>query len=271
MVSSGFVLSSGDGGEVSPVLIGCDAEAAQERAAHRLGRTEAALGRCPGDGDRLGLQQPPRGVDPHLLDILGGRAAQQAGETRLKCRSLIPTRAASTGTRRSAAGSAWMWSCAARTDGRGGGSAQTGAANWECPPGRRANTTSSRAIRWASPGPWSDSTSASARSMPEVTPAEVQTRPSRRWIASAWTSTPGYSRASARAHRQWVVAVRRSSRPAAASRNAPVHTDATRCARGAAWRNQATNPGWSRVACRTPNPPGTVHAVNDPCRHSWRQ
>ncbi|OLT19959.1 hypothetical protein BJF78_10475 [Pseudonocardia sp. CNS-139] len=117
--------------------------------------------------------------------------------SRLKCRSLIPTREASTGTRRSAAGSAWMRSCAARTPGLFAGGDHTGPANWLCPPGRRRNTTSSRATCCAMSAPWSVSTRASATSMPAVTPADVQTRPWRRKIASVRTSTAGKVSASA--------------------------------------------------------------------------
>ncbi|HEY5842483.1 MAG TPA: hypothetical protein VIU87_13640 [Mycobacterium sp.] len=42
-----------------------------------------------------------------------------------------------------------------------------------------------------------------------------------------WTSTSGCSRASAGPQRQWVAAARPSSRPAAASGNAPVQTETT--------------------------------------------
>ena len=50
------------------------------------------------------------------------------------------------------------------------------ALNCACPPGRRTNITSARAIFSASSRSWSCSTSASARSIPAVTPAEVHTR-----------------------------------------------------------------------------------------------
>ena len=45
--------------------------------------------------------------------------------------------------------------------------------NWDWPPGRCMNTTSSRAISHAASGPWPCSTSASVRSMPALMPAEV--------------------------------------------------------------------------------------------------
>ncbi len=105
--------------------------------------------------------------------------------------------------------------------------------------------------------PRSSSTSASARSMPAVTPAEVATWPSRTWTGSGSTSTDGWSRASLSQYAQWVVARRPSSRPAAASRIAPVRTDTRRSARGPCSRSQATTPG---AGFRVPWPPGTSRA-----------
>jgi hypothetical protein len=110
-----------------------------------------------------------------------------------------------------------MRSCAARTDGRGAGGAHAGAANWLCPPGRRMKTTRSRATCWAISGPWSDSTRASVRSIPAVTPADVQIRPCRRNTGSTRTSTVGYPSASARAYRQCVVTDNPSNSPVAAN------------------------------------------------------
>ena len=65
------------------------------------------------------------------------------------------------------------------------------ALNCACPPGRCTNITSWRAARSATSRPRSSSTSASARSMPAVTPAEVHTLPSRTKIGSCSTVTAG--------------------------------------------------------------------------------
>src|SRR5271169_1112551 len=64
--------------------------------------------------------------------------------------------------------------------------------------------------------------------MPAVTPAEVQTGPSHTKIGSGSTRTAGKRWASLAQYIQWVAARRPSSTPAAASRNAPVQTEATR-------------------------------------------
>ena len=79
----------------------------------------------------------------------------------------------------------------------------------------------------------SSSTSASARSIPAVTPAEVQILPSRTKIGSGSTSTPGYSVEPRRRRpvRGRAAAVEQAR---GASRNAPVHTAAVRLAPGAA-------------------------------------
>src|SRR6516162_7152364 len=76
--------------------------------------------------------------------------------------------------------------------------------------------------------PRSSSTSASARSIPAVTPAEVHTEPSHTKIGSGSTRTAGKRWASLAQYIQWVAARRPSNTPAAASRNAPVQTEATR-------------------------------------------
>lgn len=86
--------------------------------------------------------------------------------------------------------------------------------------------------------PWSSSTSASARSMPEVTPADVATFPSRTKMGSGSTVTAGCSRASRSQNAQWVVTRRPSRSPARASSMAPVQTDTSRSARGACAASQ---------------------------------
>ena len=72
-------------------------------------------------------------------------------------------------------------------------------------------------------------------------------------------STSGYMRGEQSSHaRQCVVARRPSSTPAAASRNAPVHTDATRRLRArGALRPSATSVA-SRAASSAPSPPTTT-------------
>src|SRR3984957_12072982 len=89
--------------------------------------------------------------------------------------------------------------------------------------------------------------------MPAVTPAEVQTGPSRTKIGSASTLTAGKRRASSAQTDQWVAARRPSSTPDAASRNAPVQTEATRRARAARLRSQSIRFG-SAAAASTPWP-----------------
>ncbi len=90
--------------------------------------------------------------------------------------------------------------------------------------------------------------------MPAVTPAEVQTAPSRTKIGSGSTFMVGYRRARSPQTDQCVATRRPSNAPVAASRNAPVQTDATRCARLARCRTQSTSAG-SAVAASTPGPP----------------
>ncbi len=92
--------------------------------------------------------------------------------------------------------------------------------------------------------------------MPEVTPAEVHTRPSRTKIGSQSTRTSGCSRASCSSRAQCVVTRRPSSSPAAASRNTPLHTEATRRAPAAA-AIQDTSAA-SSLARSTPWPPTTT-------------
>ena len=64
-----------------------------------------------------------------------------------------------------------------------------------------------------------------------------------------------------------VVARRPSSSPASPSRNAPLHTEATRRARGAVRRIHETSRA-SRIAARVPRPPATMRVSTGPvaCR-----
>ena len=93
--------------------------------------------------------------------------------------------------------------------------------------------------------------------MPAVTPAEVQTGPSRTKIGSGSTRTAGKRRASSAQNDQWVAARRPSSKPVAASRTAPVQTEATRRAWPARVRAQSTSTG-SAAAAVTPGPPAMI-------------
>src|SRR5262249_28469780 len=124
------------------------------------------------------------------------------------------------------------------------------------PAGRRTNMTRFRATAKATSRPRSSSTSARARSIPAVTPAEVYTPPSRTKIGSGSTSIRGYCRARRSQNSQWVVASRPSSSPAAASRKAPVQTDPTpraRPAEGRSHRRRSASP----PPHPTPPPPPT--------------
>ena len=93
--------------------------------------------------------------------------------------------------------------------------------------------------------------------MPEVTPAEVQTLPSRTKIGLGSTLSSGWRRASSAVDAQCVVTVLPSSRPARASRNEPEHTEVTRRERRAALRIQRISSA-SFSASATPNPPATT-------------
>src|SRR4029453_14329024 len=64
---------------------------------------------------------------------------------------------------------------------------------------------------------------------------------------------------------QWVVARRPSSRPASASRKAPLHTEATRGARGGAARSPVAS-AWSLRAPAVPSPPATTRVSTGPRR-----
>ncbi|MNJ53126.1 hypothetical protein D3C77_485050 [compost metagenome] len=69
--------------------------------------------------------------------------------------------------------------------------------------------------------------------MPALTPADVHTVPCWMKIASASTSMAGNACLRVSHMAQWVAARRPSSRPALASRKAPLHTEAIRRPRAA--------------------------------------
>ncbi len=79
--------------------------------------------------------------------------------------------------------------------------------------------------------------------MPAALPALVSTWPLSTYSTSGSTRTSGWRRRSSSAHRQWVVAGRPSSRPAAASAKAPEQIDTTRAPRACAVRSAATTAG----------------------------
>src|SRR5580698_8506571 len=106
--------------------------------------------------------------------------------------------------------------------------------------------------------------------MPAVTPAELQTEPSRTKIGSDSTRTAGKRRANSAQYDQWVTARRPSSAPEAANRNAPVQTDATRRALLARARTQSTS-AVSALAASTPGPPAIINVSGGiPLRGSGR-
>ena len=97
--------------------------------------------------------------------------------------------------------------------------------------------------------------------MPAVTPAEVQTWPSRTKMRSSSTSTSGYSRAMMSHTDQCVVARRPSSSPAAARISAPLHTDVTRRLRSVAPRSQSSRSA-STMAAAVPVAAGHDEGVD---------
>ena len=92
--------------------------------------------------------------------------------------------------------------------------------------------------------------------MPAVTPAELHTAPSHTKMGSISTRASGNCRASSAQSCQCVTARRPSSKPAAPSTKAPVHTEPTRRAWRARAANQLSNDA-SRATCATPRPPAT--------------
>ena len=104
--------------------------------------------------------------------------------------------------------------------------------------------------------------------MPAVTPAEVETLPSRTKIGSRSTRAVGYRCWSASHTAQWVVARRPSSSPASPSRKAPLQTEVTRRARSAVRRIQDTRRA-SRMAARVPWPPAISSVSTGPV--AWRR
>ena len=99
--------------------------------------------------------------------------------------------------------------------------------------------------------------------MPAVTPAEVETLPSRTKIGSRSTRTAGTAAASASHTAQWVVARRPSSSPASPRRNAPLQTEVTRRARSAVRRIHDTSRAF-RMAARVPSPPAISSVSTGP-------
>ena len=116
--------------------------------------------------------------------------------------------------------------------GRGGrewsGAGTCRSMNCAWPPSRHGGTTQYRATALATWAPWSDRMMCRHKSIPAARPAEVSTSPSSTNSTFSSTRTCGCSRRSSSANFQCVVAGRPSSRPAAASTNAPVQIDTSR-------------------------------------------
>ena len=93
--------------------------------------------------------------------------------------------------------------------------------------------------------------------MPAVMPADVHTLPSWTKIGSGSSFTLGKRWANSPQRLQWVAARRPSSRPAVASRKAPLHTEATRRAFFARALIQPTSCLSWQAGC-TPQPPATI-------------
>lgn len=163
-------------------------------------------------------------------------------------------RAASASTPRSSPGFSVIQCWTSRSGSRRAVWATSWALNWAWLPGLRRKTTRCRATVSAMSLPWSSSTSARARSIPAVTPAEVASLPSRTKIGSGSTSTAGWSRARCSQTVQCVVTRCPSSSPASASSIAPVQTETSRSGCGACSRSQSTSAG---SGSRVPSPPGT--------------
>src|SRR6266436_9669073 len=104
---------------------------------------------------------------------------------------------------------------------------------------------------------------ASARSMPALTPADVQTRPSLTKIAFGSTLILEKPSASLGQYRQWVAARFPSSTPVQASAKAPRHTEATRRALGKLCEIHFINSASLRIS-QMPGPPG-ITSVSTCC------
>ena len=190
--------------------------------------------------DRLaaGLDPRARRFDPQALDRLGGGDAglggEGAGEMARAHRGALrqsfdAQRLVQPLARPGRAG---------RRSGPSGRSSSSRAENCDWPPGPAVIDHQLLRGRRATSSPRSSAIRASARSMPAVMPAEVQTGPSRTKMRSGSSRTFGKRRAKSAVRDQWVVARRPSSRPAAARTKAPEQTLATRPALAAAARHE---------------------------------
>ena len=111
--------------------------------------------------------------------------------------------------------------------------------NWAWPPSRCGGTTIRRAIIVATAEPCSCRIRCRPASTLAAVPALVRILPSARRARSGRPWPAGSRRASASVCRQWVVQRRSSSRPAAPSANAPVHTLITQAPR--AWARRSAS------------------------------
>ena len=119
-----------------------------------------------------------RRLDADPFDVHGWGQTGLRVNRRCRCRGLSPASDAKSSIPCRAPGSRWMASTTSRITSLAGCADHNGTLNCDWFPGRRRNSTSSRATPRAVWGPRSASTSASAKSMPAATPAEVQIGPS---------------------------------------------------------------------------------------------
>ena len=180
------------GCEATAIGGGADAHAAVEGAAHGLDGAEAAAQRAPA---------PPARPSPPARSARARPAAPRrtrAGviptsrrKARAKLRGLMCGAAGQRGHRQVAVEVVDHPALQVAQRLAGGRGLAIWALNWAWPPGRRTNSTSARATASDASCPRSSSTSARARSIPAVTPAEVAIRPSRTKMGSRSTVTRG--------------------------------------------------------------------------------
>ena len=163
------------GGEPLAVVAGLtlDAAARTRAGASRPCRSRSA-GRSPRAAARSSRAASGRARAGATRRTPPGSCRPRAANTRAKLRGLMNARSASAGTDRSASRWSAIQPWSSRIPGRAAAWPASPALNWAWPPGRRTNSTSAAGdVERRAPAPRSSSTSASARSMPAVTPADV--------------------------------------------------------------------------------------------------
>ena len=114
-----------------------------------------------------------RRLDAHLKHVWDGVLPTSRVKTRSKFRTLIDIRSASVLHDSHVSRCSAIQMCSSRIDVISEACEASETLSCGCPPGRRRNSTSSRAASCASPAPQSSSTHSSARSMPAEMPADV--------------------------------------------------------------------------------------------------